>query len=233
MNFCWIYYYKVFFLYHWSIKVVLRIVQFCSQYLKSRPSAVEKEKNKIPTPSRTDEVTDRHQPEELLEFDDEDEGDVGSVDDLETCEKCGRRVSPFEMPEHLDFHVAQELQVCNVHNYLSLFVLYNTNIFVFLINWANFSTFYVRISGGNEARTYTRPDCVREQRRQKRQSRIQTETEKWESWSTTTTATATPDQKAEEHNEFLSEERLTLLLLIVHWRINSSWSPALYFWLIL
>ena len=140
MNFCWIYYYKVFFLYHWSIKV-LRIVQFCSQYLKSRPSAVEKEKNKIPTPSRTDEVTDRHQPEELLEFDDEDEGDVGSVDDLETCEKCGRRVSPFEMPEHLDFHVAQELQVCNVHNYLSLFVLYNTNIFVFLINWANFSTF--------------------------------------------------------------------------------------------
>jgi hypothetical protein len=82
------------------------------QYLKSRPSVVEKEKSKIPTPSRTDEGTDYHQQEELLEFDDEDEGLVGNVDDVETCEKCGRRISPFEMPEHLDFHVAQELQVC-------------------------------------------------------------------------------------------------------------------------
>ena len=26
------------------------------------------------------------------------------------CEKCLKEVSPFEMPEHLDFHLAQELQ---------------------------------------------------------------------------------------------------------------------------
>ncbi len=27
------------------------------------------------------------------------------------CEKCGKMVSPFELPEHLDFHMARELQV--------------------------------------------------------------------------------------------------------------------------
>ncbi len=85
-------------------------INFCLQYLKSRQPAVEKNKN--PTSKRADEVTDHHrQQEELLEFDDEGEEDGGNVDDLETCEKCGRQVSPFEMPEHLDFHVAQELQV--------------------------------------------------------------------------------------------------------------------------
>ena len=28
----------------------------------------------------------------------------------EVCEKCGQDVSPFEMPEHLDYHLAKELQ---------------------------------------------------------------------------------------------------------------------------
>jgi len=28
----------------------------------------------------------------------------------EWCEKCGQEVSPFEMPEHLDYHLAKELQ---------------------------------------------------------------------------------------------------------------------------
>ena len=28
----------------------------------------------------------------------------------EWCEKCGQQVSPFEMPEHLDYHLAKELQ---------------------------------------------------------------------------------------------------------------------------
>ena len=28
----------------------------------------------------------------------------------ERCEKCGQQVSPFEMPEHLDYHLAKELQ---------------------------------------------------------------------------------------------------------------------------
>ena len=28
----------------------------------------------------------------------------------EPCEKCGQEVSPFEMPEHLDFHLAKDLQ---------------------------------------------------------------------------------------------------------------------------
>ncbi len=33
------------------------------------------------------------------------------VDSEETsCEKCGQRVSPFELPEHLDFHLAQDLE---------------------------------------------------------------------------------------------------------------------------
>ena len=27
------------------------------------------------------------------------------------CEKCGKEVSPFEMPEHLDFHYAQEMEL--------------------------------------------------------------------------------------------------------------------------
>jgi hypothetical protein len=26
------------------------------------------------------------------------------------CSECGRQVSPFELPEHLDFHYAQQLQ---------------------------------------------------------------------------------------------------------------------------
>ena len=26
------------------------------------------------------------------------------------CEKCGSGVSPFDMPEHLDYHFAQELE---------------------------------------------------------------------------------------------------------------------------
>ncbi len=30
--------------------------------------------------------------------------------ELVTCEKCGKSVSPFELPEHLDFHMARELQ---------------------------------------------------------------------------------------------------------------------------
>ena len=33
------------------------------------------------------------------------------VDSDETsCEKCGQRISPFELPEHLDFHLAQDLE---------------------------------------------------------------------------------------------------------------------------
>ena len=28
----------------------------------------------------------------------------------EWCEKCAQEVSPFEMPEHLDYHLAKELQ---------------------------------------------------------------------------------------------------------------------------
>ena len=27
------------------------------------------------------------------------------------CQKCGKEVSPFEMPEHLDFHFAQEMEI--------------------------------------------------------------------------------------------------------------------------
>ena len=30
--------------------------------------------------------------------------------ELVSCEKCGKSVSPFELPEHLDFHMARELQ---------------------------------------------------------------------------------------------------------------------------
>ena len=30
--------------------------------------------------------------------------------DVEKCDQCGENVSPFDMPEHLDFHVAQDLQ---------------------------------------------------------------------------------------------------------------------------
>merc|ERR1712183_383980 len=26
------------------------------------------------------------------------------------CEKCGKVISPFDLPEHLDYHVAKELQ---------------------------------------------------------------------------------------------------------------------------
>ena len=33
-----------------------------------------------------------------------------SVVKKERCEKCGQDVSPFEMPEHLDYHLAKELQ---------------------------------------------------------------------------------------------------------------------------
>ena len=33
-----------------------------------------------------------------------------SIVELEPCEKCGTEVSPFEMPEHLDYHLAKELQ---------------------------------------------------------------------------------------------------------------------------
>ena len=31
-------------------------------------------------------------------------------EDLVVCSQCGERVSPFELPEHLDFHFAQQLQ---------------------------------------------------------------------------------------------------------------------------
>lgn len=31
-------------------------------------------------------------------------------EDWNKCDKCGQSISPFELPEHLDFHVAQELQ---------------------------------------------------------------------------------------------------------------------------
>ena len=31
-------------------------------------------------------------------------------DDMVLCRECGTRVSPFELPEHLDFHYAQQLQ---------------------------------------------------------------------------------------------------------------------------
>ena len=30
--------------------------------------------------------------------------------ETEECPKCGKQISPFEMPEHLDFHLAKELQ---------------------------------------------------------------------------------------------------------------------------
>merc|ERR1712062_837897 len=30
--------------------------------------------------------------------------------ELVACEKCGKEVSPFELPEHLDYHLALELQ---------------------------------------------------------------------------------------------------------------------------
>ena len=29
--------------------------------------------------------------------------------ELTKCERCSEMVSPFEMPEHLDFHVAQDI----------------------------------------------------------------------------------------------------------------------------
>ena len=38
------------------------------------------------------------------------ESDSDESKDTEDCEKCGKEVSPFEMPEHMDFHYAQELQ---------------------------------------------------------------------------------------------------------------------------
>merc|ERR1711879_464941 len=31
-------------------------------------------------------------------------------EDGEPCEKCGKVISPFDLPEHLDYHVAKELQ---------------------------------------------------------------------------------------------------------------------------
>ena len=37
-------------------------------------------------------------------------GSDESSTDTETCKKCGKQVSPFDMPEHLDFHFAKELQ---------------------------------------------------------------------------------------------------------------------------
>lgn len=42
-----------------------------------------------------------------MEFDDFDATDD---DDAVACEQCGVKVSPFELPEHLDFHVAQDLE---------------------------------------------------------------------------------------------------------------------------
>jgi hypothetical protein len=35
---------------------------------------------------------------------------VPEVMETVSCEKCGKAVSPFDLPEHLDFHVAQDLQ---------------------------------------------------------------------------------------------------------------------------
>ncbi len=32
------------------------------------------------------------------------------AEELQKCEKCGKSVSPFDLPEHLDFHLAQDLQ---------------------------------------------------------------------------------------------------------------------------
>jgi DNA polymerase eta len=44
----------------------------------------------------------------------EDTGEMSSENnsavEREPCEKCGRLVSPFDLPEHLDFHLAKELQ---------------------------------------------------------------------------------------------------------------------------
>ena len=39
------------------------------------------------------------------------ESDSDESVDTEMCEKCGKEVSPFEMPEHLDFHYAQEMEL--------------------------------------------------------------------------------------------------------------------------
>jgi hypothetical protein len=39
------------------------------------------------------------------------EGKVSSEqDEMVLCGECGGQVSPFELPEHLDFHYAQQLQ---------------------------------------------------------------------------------------------------------------------------
>ncbi len=39
------------------------------------------------------------------------EGKVSSEqEDMVVCGECGGQVSPFELPEHLDFHYAQQLQ---------------------------------------------------------------------------------------------------------------------------
>jgi hypothetical protein len=45
------------------------------------------------------------QQEELLEL----RGNPDTSNECR-CEKCGETVSPFEMPEHMDFHLAKELQ---------------------------------------------------------------------------------------------------------------------------
>lgn len=42
----------------------------------------------------------------------EEESVISEVEHLmlEKCDKCGKNVSPFDLPEHLDFHMAKDLQ---------------------------------------------------------------------------------------------------------------------------
>jgi len=42
--------------------------------------------------------------------DDNSRANIVATVTKEWCEKCGQQVSPFEMPEHLDYHLAKELQ---------------------------------------------------------------------------------------------------------------------------
>ena len=66
------------------------------QLLKSSATPVAVEKRKPNT---------ELQREELLEL-----SGMPDISEQCTCEKCGEKISPFEIPEHMDFHVAQELQ---------------------------------------------------------------------------------------------------------------------------
>ena len=63
--------------------------------------------------SEVNESADTHNEDSVSSNKNLEENDPNSPnfdDDFVKCEKCKKLVSPFEMPEHLDFHLAQELQ---------------------------------------------------------------------------------------------------------------------------